>query len=263
MRHLAMVIAVLPAGCGGSGIQCPAADPHPETASAAVTPGRTDGTDREPAGPREVFPFVRVDAAARLVEVDAVVPIDAHNPRTPVVFLEQIACTPDTREHEVLAMTRALPRHVHAALLMIGLVPGKPGEWDWTGPELVARPPTGDGVLVTLACRRNGAEVEEPAAEWVISRRDGRRLSETGDHFLFAGSRTVTRGGREWYEAEGSGTLIGLATFGGETVAWSRMYHHESAVEEPQWVADPARVPPAGTALVIRIRAASATAGQR
>lgn len=224
--------------------------PHPAAATAETAPSLA-----------EVFPHVRVDTKTRVVEVDATVPIDAHNEKTPIVYLELIACTPDTKEHEVLAVTKALPRHVHAALLMIGLKPGKPGEWDWTGPELVAHPPTGDPVGVSIAYEKDGKVVEAPATDWVVSQKSGKTLASTGDHFVFAGSRIVTRQGREWYEAEGSGTLIGLTTFGGETIAWSRMYHNESDIEEPQWIANAELVPAYGTRVVLKLRPGAAVEG--
>jgi hypothetical protein len=205
---------------------------------------------------------VRVDTTNKLVEVDGTVPIDTHNEKTPILYLELIACTPDTKEHEVLAVTKALPRHIHAALLMIGLKPGKPGEWDWTGPQLVAHPPTGDGIEVSIAYEKDGKTIEAPATDWVVSQKSGQTLTSTGDRFVFAGSRIVTRQGREWYEAEGSGTLIGLTTFGGETIAWSRMYHNESDIEEPQWIANAALVPPYGTPVVLKLRPARAPASE-
>ncbi|MBA1697416.1 hypothetical protein G9H16_25470, partial [Escherichia coli] len=57
------------------------------------------------------FPHVRVDREARTVEFDAAVPIDAQardsrGERTRV-YLEIIACSFDSREHETLVVTSA------------------------------------------------------------------------------------------------------------------------------------------------------------
>ena len=89
----------------------------------------------------DAFPYVRVDRAAGVVEFDGIVPIDAHDPKTPLVFLEEFVCTPDSREYESLVVTKAKPSHVHAALLLAGGLAGKPGEWRWAGPPEGRRKP--------------------------------------------------------------------------------------------------------------------------
>jgi len=231
--------------------------------SSAVVPSQTTSvvpapTKTEPpkGGLREIFPYVRVDVQAGVVEFDATVPIDAHDARTPLVYLEVVACPPDTKEHESLVVTNARGRDIHAALLMIGLKSGAPGLWDWTGPALEAHPPTGDAVEVFAAWSQDGATHEAPIARWVVSLRDATTLANDGGHFVFAGSRMVTRGGVERYEAQGAGTLIGLTTFGGEMIAWSRMYHHDSGIADPQWIANAKAMPPRGTPVIVRIRKA-------
>lgn len=208
------------------------------------------------AGMRQVFPSVRLDAEAGIVEFDGIVPIDVRNPKTPDVYLEAIACTRDSMEHESLVMTDAKPSHVHSALLLAGGTPGKPGEWDWTGPALKAIPPTGTVIDVSFRTERNGEPVEEPASMWVARITDGALLPtiDTAGHWVFAGSREVVRGGRTWYEADGSGTLIGLATFGGETLGWTTMYNPDSGVAENVWIADQNSVPTFGTPVTVVLR---------
>jgi hypothetical protein len=206
---------------------------------------------------KQPFAHIRVDRAARVVEIDGMVPIDAHDPETPTVYLEVTVCTRDSKEHESLVMTDAKPSEVHAALLLIGLQPGTPGSWTFDGKKLTPTPPMGDGVEVTLSYRdADGREVEAPAADWVISRKTGARFGrgEDGPAWVFAGSRFVVRNGRERYDADGAGTLIGLTTFGGETIAWSEVHSHEAQVEEPEWIADASKVPAFGTPVVVRIR---------
>lgn len=205
---------------------------------------------------REVFPHVRVDQAARVVEIDGIVPIDAHNKETPKVYLEVTVCTRDSKEYESLVMTDARPSQVHAALLLLGLAPGKPGSVVFDGKSLVRTPPTGDGLEVTFIYKdAAGGEVRAPAWDWIVSAASGARFRPPGDGpaWVFAGSRSVTRNGKDWYDADGSGTLIGLTTFGGETIAWTAVFSPESAVDEPEWIADAAKVPPFGTPVVVRI----------
>jgi hypothetical protein len=211
---------------------------------------------------KEVFSFVRLDARNHLVEIDGSVPIDAHNEKTPRVYLEVCACIPDSKEHETLVVTKAKPSNVHAALLLAGLNPGKPGAWDWSGPALKAIPPTGDAVSVTVAYTKDGKEVEAPITDWVIDADTHKTMSDAAapdpknpDHFVFAGSTIFKKKDREGYTADYDGTLIGLTTFGGETIAWTRMYNPDSGVETPHWIAHADRVPAVGTPVVVRIKA--------
>lgn len=211
-----------------------------------------------PTGLREVFPHVRVDPARRLVEFDAMVPHYAYVKEGGLVFLEVVACSRDTREHEAMVVTDARPSHVHAALLLAGLEPGAPGGWTWKDGTLHTVEPKGPDVVVTFAYSRNGQPVEEPPTAWAKNVHSGKSwqdLATPNDRFVFAGS--VMRSDRPSmpYEADGAGTLIGLTTFGGETIAWTRLYSPEAEIEEPVWVVARERTPPEGTPVVVRLRA--------
>ncbi len=224
-------------------------------------------------GLREVFPGVRADVKAKLVEFDGEVPIDCHSPETPLVYLEVMVCTPDTKEHESLVMTRAKPSHVHAALLACGLTPGKPGSWSWNAAEkkMESIPPEGAPLRVSIAhADASGKEVEALASDWVLGAKGSEPFkpkdpSQPG--WAFAGSKMAVRSGAEVYDADGTGTLVGLTTFGAETIAWRDVLSHEAAVHEPEWVANAKLVPKVGTKVVVRIRAAEppspATPGER
>lgn len=202
----------------------------------------------------EPFPGVRVDLGAGTVEFDGFVPIDAHNDDTPTVYLEQIICTPDTREHETLVVTRAKPSHIHAALLMIGLQPGKPGAWEFEGEQVKFLPPEGDAVRMEfLWSDPQGVEHADDPASWVRHATTGVPLPT--QRFLFAGSRFVRRGGAEVYDADGAGTVAGLATFGSELLAWPTGINPEAAIDEPVWIADRATTPLAGTEVTVRLSA--------
>lgn len=195
------------------------------------------------------------DAARRAVSFGATVPIDPGSKATPIVYLEVLACVPDTKEHETLVVTTAKASHIHAALLLAGFEAGKPGAYDWTGPELKTIPPTGSPLNVRFIVTRDGVESVEDPATWVKSLRTEKSLRDTSAKagFVFGGSLEGNRAGRVVYDADFSGTLIGLTTFGTETIAWSEMYNHDAGVEDPQWVADEAVVPPPGTAVRVEI----------
>ncbi|MFO0833456.1 MAG: YdjY domain-containing protein [Phycisphaerales bacterium] len=209
---------------------------------------------------REVFPGVRVDLAGKLVEFDGMVPIDVHNPKSPRVYLEVIACTYDSKEHESLVVTSAKPSQVHAALLMIGLEPGAPGSWRVDEQSRVTSvPPRGSPVRVTLVFNPASPDAKEidPAELVVNARSKSRASSLAGAGFVFGGSRIVEWQGRSFYDADGTGTLIGLATFGSETIAWREVFSPEAAIAEPVWIADNERVPAANTPVTVRLRPVS------
>ncbi|MFZ4575170.1 MAG: YdjY domain-containing protein [Phycisphaerales bacterium] len=269
-----IAIGSLLAGCGSAPVAPPpTAPPPPAPAPHAPAPAQAPidiapaappaaaappAPVAEAAAPKEVFPSVYLDARTKTVWFDASVAIDAHNAKTPVVYLEVFACTPDSKEHESLVVTKAKPSHIHAALLLAGVEPGKPGEYDWSGAELKTIPPQGPRLRVRFEVEREGQKQVEDPATWVKSLRSGKSLRETtpGAGFVFAGSLETKRGTGRVYDADMSGTLLGLTTFGTETIAWSDMYNNDSGVEEPQWVADGARVPGQGVAVRVGISAA-------
>lgn len=209
---------------------------------------------------KEAFPHVFVDVEERVIEFSGTVPIFVHDEEAPDVYLEVMVCTPDTKEHETLVVTPAKPSHVHAALLMIGLNPGRPGWWSYEGEgvdtKTIAHDPEGDRVSVEFIWTdEGGVERTATPAQWVSHQVTGEPLPI--DTFVFAGSRMLDRGfGGEMYDADGTGLLIGLATFGSETVAWPRTFSPDSGVDEPVWVANPKTTPPLNTAVRVRLRPA-------
>ena len=116
---------------------------------------------------REIFPGVRADVPAKLVEFDGqITPMLVKDDRAPQFFLEVLACTPNTREHETFVVTTVKPSHVHAALLLIGLTPGAPGSWKATDGKLEPVQPTGERLSVRLAWTdKDGHEIEQDPLE--------------------------------------------------------------------------------------------------
>lgn len=262
--------AAKPARTPGETTPASAPEPVPvHTEAAASTPAPA-------AELREVFPFVRVEALTRTVEFDGWVPIDAHNAKTPRVYLELIACTVDSREHEALIVTKAKASNIHAALLLAGLTPGTPGVWNWdttpTGSILRATPPTGPRVRVRVIYEKDGTTIENDPRTWVRLVKEDRTLADAmpGEGFLFAGSRFVSRKVpraainakgenpepgqmKEYYHADVEGTLIGLTTFGMEMIAWTTMWSPDAATQTPDWIARAESVPAVNTPVRVRI----------
>ena len=166
-------------------------------------------------------------------------------------WLEQVACTPGTREHEALVAVQARPRDVHAGLLLLGLEAGQPGSWRVEDGELVESPPTGPALRVDVRWMgADGQQREEPIAAWIREVRTG--TSPSIDRWLFAGSILhTTRDGTARYEADVSGSVIGLVTFGDEVLALPTVKPDAEAVAAPEWEAWTERLPPIGTKVVL------------
>ncbi len=205
-----------------------------------------------------VFEDVWIDRDRGIVEFAGVVPVDVHNPLAPHVFLEVLVCAPDTREHETLVMTRANPSQIHAAILMLGLKAGVPGRFYFDeNDELKAVPASGDGLDVFVAYEDSeGQQIQMPISQWIthVDREDGQGQIEDA-RWVFAGSRFVERGGVEFYDADGAGTIVGLHTFGNEVVAFGQPMNPEASIEEPVWIANTKTVPRMGTVVRVQLRA--------
>jgi len=210
--------------------------------------------DRTPPADWAVLsPAIRVNAAEAAVEFDAVAVLKTG-------FLEEYVCTAGTREHESLFVFDGKASEVHAALLLAGLEPGEPGRWREAttqdgGFRVESVPPTGPAVAVTVHLPDGrtlpldyfvrAAPVAEPVP-------DVRPPSA----FVFAGSRFVAnrRTGTERYAADGSGSLVGLVTFGDETIAPVDVIPDQAGIAAPVWEAFTQRMPEPGTAVRIRIQ---------
>ena len=244
MRTTATEPGAVPVGPG------PSPETTPETSTETTTetndeigPGVSAGTDRWVV----LSPGLRINRARSLLEFDGVVAVDCHNPATPDVYLELVACSPDTREHESLVVTGVPPSLIHAGLLALGFEPGRPGGVVAAGTGVRREAPSGDPLSIRLVV----GDRARPVSSWITDVRT-RRVHPAGG-WIFAGSRFVERGGDRVYDADGAGTVIGLTTFGSETIAYSRPISPDSWVDEPLWIADPAAVPARGTPVIVRL----------
>jgi hypothetical protein len=189
-----------------------------------------------------------VDVRAGHVEIDGRACLDAG-------WLEQVACSPGTREHEALVVVPARPSDIHAALLMAGFQSGRPGRWVYENEQVQIEPPTGE-VLEVLARyqRADGQTITESITEWIRDEAGDRRLP--GDAWVFGGSelRADPSGSGEHYVADRTGSIIGLVTFGDEVIGLRDVLPDQAAVYEPEWMVDTQRVPAPGTAVTLIVR---------
>jgi len=233
---------------GGPPAAAPAGDAAPP---AARTPAAA------PSEPRVVRPFdhlvVRIDE--RVVEIAGHACLD-------VGWLEQIVCTPGTREHEALVVTEARPSDVHAALLMAGFEPGRPGRWEPTETGYRGVPPTGTELSIRMRWTDpgTGERREVPVRDWIRDHHGRRAFPETP--WIFGGSRFVeippalrSEGDpAEMYAADGSGSVIGLVTFGDEVIGYSKVLADQVELEPAEWEVDTEAVPPIGTPVTVVVR---------
>ena len=211
-------------------------------------------SERFSPSPIDVFPGVRAVPDGRIVELDALSTPFFDTFEEGEIFLELIACSPDSKEHETLLICRAKASQIHAAMLLAGFTPGSPVVWSSENGRMNATPPTGDRLDIHFVYDDSqGKSVEVSPHEWIVSSHTGERPPDEG--FVFAGSRIVQREGETRYDADFTGTLIGLASFGGELIAYPEPISPESSIDEPVWMADQSSVPAGDVPVVIRITA--------
>jgi hypothetical protein len=189
---------------------------------------------------QQLAPGLMLDSGTRTLHVLGVMSIDEG-------WLEQIACLEGTRDHEVLVTTRVLPSQVHAGLLLLGARPGAPGSWRWIQDALELTPPSGQDIDVFVQV---GQMNPVPVSQWIVSQDQG---AFPDLPWCFAGSGFVSSGASEQYEADLSGSLIGLVTFGDELLAWRQVLPHQDAVQAPQWQVG-GDVPQPGTPVTLILR---------
>lgn len=219
----------------------------------AVDVPAAEGSDEESADASKFvtpFPGVRVRIEPATVEVNAVRCLDAG-------WLEQVACSPGTREHEALVVVEARPSHIHAALLMAGFDPGEPGKWIYHDEQerIEVKPPTGAPLTIVMRYEKNGETVEVPVRRWI---RDHLGESEfPNDPWVFAGSQVAENpefmGPGEHYVADQTGSIIGLVTFGDELIAYSKVIADQVAVQPAEWEVNTDTVPPVDTKVTVVI----------
>lgn len=198
-------------------------------------------------GQEPVFPFVHLNLKDRYIDLPGKVCLEEG-------ILELVATVRLAKEHESPFTVKARPQHIHAALLMLGLKPGKPGRWEYRDDQPVPIDPTGDKVKISVLIEADGQQVEKPISHFIRHRVDGTPLP--GDEFVFAGSRiTQDRDGTAQYAADGSGDVIALVSFGDELLAWPTAASGDNA--GLVWVAAKGAVPALDTAVTIRLRAAA------
>ena len=224
-------------------------EPNPAPAAPAMPP--------PPPAPHwhAITELVRVDRASKVVELDAVAVLETG-------FLEQLVCGVGTREHESLFAFAGKPSEIHAALLLAGLEPGAPGGWrERPKPdgsiEVEEFVPTGARLRIEVVLPDGATRPIEwfTRASPLVDRPASAPEPVLAHSFVFSGSRFIQnrRTGGERYAADASGSIVGLVTFGDETIGYADVMSPSADVEPQIWEAWSERMPKPGTQVRIRI----------
>ena len=212
------------------------------------------------------LPGMVIDFQKRCVDLEATICLDRG-------YLELIACTKGSKEHESIVSIEARPMHVHTALLFLGATNGNPAmrkPVDEEKTRWVNLPPRGDSINVSLVVKNSeGETVERPISDFVTrskerpdeindsddrERKDAAEKDNTFPHtFLFAGShlRDNEKGPRQ-YLADRSGHVISIATFGDELLCLPGVQSHANGAL--MWQIDSTHLPKVGTKVTLRLR---------
>jgi len=175
-------------------VACLGSDPPAPTTQPASAPAK---------GPVKLFDAVRVHLAAREVLLDAEVVSESAE-------LEFLLCQSGTKDYESILATPAKPSHVHAALLLLGLTPGRPARWieiEDEDPRFVS--PRGPELQITF--RWTGADGKTrtaDASDWLAL--TGRGKGAMPKKWIFIGSAVLPD---NHYLADAEGEIISVANF--------------------------------------------------
>ena len=190
------------------------------------------------AGMHELFPGVRADLNAHVMEFDSqITPMLVKDDRAPLFFLEVLGCSPNTREHETFVVINAKPSHIHAAMLAIGLNPGAPGFWTLKDGALIPHQPTGDRLRVRFVYTdKDGKQTEQDPLDWIVNAKGKSHFvdaekkvaadqSLAAPGWIFAGSKFVKRKSPDGAEAARSTTPTAPAPSSGSPPSAPRSFH--------------------------------------
>jgi hypothetical protein len=204
------------------------------------------------------FPGVTINVPERCVDVDGSVCLHRGT-------LELVACTKGTKEHESIVAIEAKPKHLHAALLLLGAKPGSPATREQLGDQAERWfdvPPSGGPVDVFLVLKDSeGKLVEHPISDFIAPSAKRSGASSSADKpakfpthtFLFAGSVLSGDGpGPRRYLSDESGNVISLSTFGDELLCLPAI--HSQDAEALLWQVNSANLPAVGSNVTLRLR---------
>ena len=234
-----------------------------------------------------VLPGLVVDFEKQCIDLDASICLDQG-------YLELVACSKGSKEHESIVAVAARPMHIHTALLLLGANNGHPvmrkraeGEHD----RWITVPPRGDRIEVSLVITGSDRGPNErsisdfvvystqrldevdgtviaapPQASATAQQSAAAQKNATGkeatpqfpDAFVFAGSHLQDNGAApRRYLADVSGNVISIATFGDELLCLPTPETQKNS--SLSWRIKAGTLPKVGTRVTLRLRPARST----
>ena len=212
------------------------------------------------------LPGMVIDLEKRYIDLEATVCLDEG-------FLELVACTKGSKEHESIVAVGARPMHIHTALLLLGANNGNPAMRKQVGEKekrWIDIRPRGDEIEAYLVFKNSaGKMIERPVSDFitrskersdkigVVENPDKKSNSASGHKFpstfLFAGSHLRANGkGPRQYLADLSGNVISIATFGDEILCLSDVQSNLNG--SLTWRINPKHLPKVGAKITLRLR---------
>ncbi|MEM6551880.1 MAG: YdjY domain-containing protein [Planctomycetota bacterium] len=227
----------------------------PATAPAPAAPTLTPPDDRPK--PQEVQPAatlpagITIDRDNKLIHLDAKVVLREG-------WLELLACTPGTKEHESIVTVQTDPSVIHFALLTLGAEPGSPIRLERRGEELFAVPPSGAVIAIDITYDDGDQRVTVPANQWVYN--EATQAVMADNRWVFAGSKLREFEEGAVYLADLEGAAVSLVNFGSELLAKPNRLTDSNAVHGENFVVNTELIPPLRTPVTLTLRLVDPTA---
>lgn len=156
--------------------------------------------------------------------------------------LEHLLCLKGTKEHEAILATDAVPRQIHAGLLLTGAEVGHPVRFL---PKF--QPPTGSPIAIDLQWDDQGKPRTAEARRWIM---DGRQKTSLTTDWVFAGSELfedpITK--KPVYGAD-DGDLITVANF--SSAILDLPFASTASDADRSFSANTEQLPPRGTTVIM------------
>lgn len=207
--------------------------PPPARAEGPSAPAAATPTDRHPELKRlSTTEDIWIDPVRKEVVVGGAIALDRG-------MIEVFACPRHTKEHEAIVATAASARLMHAALLAIGLEPGRPVSFD---PEYAAA--QGPAIEVMVRWNDDAGHPQQRRAQELI--RSTTTKAQLDADWVFAGSVfwKDPADGHEYYQADG-GDMICVSNF--PTATLDLPLESSQANDALMFEVFEDRVPPRGT----------------
>lgn len=222
-------------------------------------PAEEEAAGKKPAGKdgSVSLPGLEINLKERCVDVQSTIALGEG-------WLELVACTTDSKEHESVIAVKAKAAHIHAALLLIGATKGNPAMRKPINEERtrwVDIPPRGGEIEVSVIVPKpDGGKQEYPISRFIRRSVDDydpateeKPVPFPTSTFLFAGSVIYTPpNGEPRYVADDSGNVISLATFGDELLCLPGVHSKDNGALV--WEVDPTKIPKVGTEVILRLK---------